>query len=293
MNGIGDRLPLLFALLLGLTPAFAMAAQDIVATPDPSTAPIGVLAEFDIEELPAPHTEVWFLRFQLEPGGLIPDGSNPGPAVLFVEVGTLEIISDGSVVPSDTTVDSTEELTLEPGDSVLVPRDVSIEARNAGDEPTRFLMLVMFSGMDEGQGEQTSEDPVGMTSTGVAVGVAEFQPVPASVTMERVVVEPGDSMQNISMPAGEMGPGWMGIDVGTIETGTADVLFERTSFENMIWPPFAPDQFSEPMQLEFTATGTMEQGDGYSAFGSVLTFTNTGDEPLTILRVIVGPRMGE
>ena len=280
-------------LLLSLLPAYGVTAQDIVATPVPGTVPVGVLAEFDIDELPGPHTEVWFMRFQLEPEGLLPVGTSPGPQVLYVEVGTIVVKAEGTVIPSDTVAVDTSEFTLKPGDSLLVPRDVPVEVSNTADEPARFLVLLMYGGMDEDQVQAGSEEPVGLTSAGITVGVAEFMPVPATLTMERVVVEPGETMQNIDLENLGPGPGWMGMDLGTVETGSADLLFEKQSIDTIIWPAASPDSFPEPDRVRFTANGSVEQGESYAVYGSVVTFTNTGDEPLTILRVIVTPHMGE
>ena len=295
MNAWKERLSFLFAMLLGLTPAYAVVAQDIVATPVPGDAPVGILAEFRIEELPAPHAEVWWLRLELEPDGSIPAGTNPGPAVFYIETGELLVQSDGTVIPGESVATPTAaaELTLKPGDSLFVPRDVSIEARNTTSEPVRFLMLLMYSGLDEGQGNTAEYNPVGLKTAGVAIGLAEFQPGPATISMERVVVQPRESMQNVTLPGEGLGPGWMGFDLGTVETGSADVVFESVSFRNMIWPSMTGDPMAEPEMLALTADGHVEQGESYAAFNSVLTFTNTGSEPLTILRVIVNPQMGE
>jgi hypothetical protein len=58
MNISLTRLSFLFVLLFGIAPLLDASAQESPATPVPGSAPIGVLAEFDIEMLPAPHAEV-------------------------------------------------------------------------------------------------------------------------------------------------------------------------------------------------------------------------------------------
>ena len=46
-----------------------------------------------------------------------------------------------------------------------------------------------------------------------------------------------------------------------------------------------------PEQVPLTATVQLGQGDGYAAFNSTLSWTATGDDPLTVLRAVVTPRM--
>jgi quercetin dioxygenase-like cupin family protein len=290
MNISRTRLSFLFVLLLGIAPLLNASAQEAPATPVPGSAPIGVLAEFDIEMLPAPHAEVWFLRFGLEPGGRIPEGSNAGPAVIYVESGTLTVNSDGTVIPGDTVAAATDGLTLEAGDSVLVPRDVPTEELNTSDEPATFLMLVMFSATEEGQG--SNEQPVGMTQSSVSVGTAEFFPGPATIVLERVVVEPDDVITSPTVRMEGIGPGWIGIDLGMVETGSADLQISQRSFQVLVWPPFAGGEMMGPDQVELTSSLSLESGYGYAAFNSTLTWTPTSDEPLTILRAVITPEMG-
>lgn len=287
----------LVALLIGFAPVMDLNAQNMPpapATPVPGTAPVGVLAEFDIDELPAPHTEVWFLRMGLEPSGSIPEGSNAGPAIIFVESGKLAISSDEPLVLGETvTADSSaDELTLVAGNSVLIPAGVSTKTFNTSNQPTTFLMLLMYSGMDEGQGDTNSDEPVGLSTTGVSIGLAEFGPSPATITMERVIVEQGDSLISPTSQMEGMGPGWMGMDLGQIETGSAYLEVSHQSFNTLIWPPAAEDQMNGPEQIELTTNLRVETGDGYSVFNSSLIWTASGDGPLTILRVVVTPAMG-
>lgn len=300
MNGLRAKLSLVVVLLLGLVPAYSGAAQDNAATPVPDSAPVGVLAEFEIDEVANPHAEVWFMRAQLEPDGSLPLGVQNGQTVLYVESGTLQVEAEVFVVGGETNEAGGPDVTLgtwstslDVGGSLMVTRNTDATLRNTSGETTTFLILFMYPAMEEGQNSQL-EEPVGLTQTGLSIGAAEFYPAPATVVVERVVVEPGESLQNVTLPAQgeEPDPGWMGIDLGTIETGSADLEFAQRSYETITWLPMVPDEFPQPEQVELTGTTSLEQGESYSAFGSVITVTNTGEEPLTILRVIVTPHMG-
>lgn len=300
MNGLRAKLSLLVVLLLGLSPAFAVAAQDTAATPAQDSAPVGVLAEFEIDEVANPHAEVWFMRAELEPDGSLPLGVQYGQTILYVESGTLQVEAEVFVIGRDTNEAGgpdvtlgTWSTTLDVGGSLMVARNTDATLRNTSGETTTFLMLLMYPAMDEGQNAELDE-PVGLTQTGLSIGAAEFYPAAATVVLERVVVEPGGSVENVALP--EQGqdpdPGWMGIDLGTVETGSADLEFTQRSYDTITWLPMVPDEFPQPEQVLLTGSTSLEQGESYSTFGSVITLTNTGDEPLTILRVIVSPHMG-
>lgn len=297
MNISQCRLSFLLVLLLGFMPLMSASAQEAPATPVHGSAPVGVLAEFDIRELASPHAEVWFLRAQLEPNGSVPMGTQSGQTVLYVESGELTVEAEGVVIDADRQVvdaKAAAPIALDTNGSLMIASGTEARVLNASNARTTFLMLVMYSAMDEGDGGEGMDQPVGLTQVGVSVGTAEFNPGPATLVMERVVVEPGASLQNVTFSGqDEMGPGWMGMDLGTLETGSADLLIEQQSLQNLIWPPMSPDQFSPPERVVLGASVSMEQGESYACYNSILTFTNMGDGPLTILRVIVTPHMGQ
>jgi hypothetical protein len=289
--------PSLVVVLLLFAPLLTTSAQGLPATPAPGSAPTGVLAEFEIDELPTPHAEVWFLRMQLDPDGSTPLGPQAGPAVLYVEAGQLMLQVDGPVSlgageSTDPTGLATPERAtdtlLETGDSLLISEGTSVLASNGTDEPVTFLFLLMYPAEREGEGEGSSQEPVGLAEQGISVGVAEFEAVPARLTIERVVVEPAGTMvTDIETPDG-IWPGWMGIELGTIETGAAEVVFESRTLQNLTWPPMTGGRI-EPEQIPLTATVQLDQGDGYTGFNSTLSWTSTGDEPLMVLRAVVRP----
>ena len=83
----------------------------------------------------------------------------------------------------------------------------------------------------------------------------------------------------------------MGIELGAVETGAAEVVFESRSFQNLTWPGMTTGGMAGPEQIPLTAKVRLDQGDGYAAFNTTLSWASTGDEPLTILRVVVTPHM--
>ena len=301
MNRLRVQLSFFFVLLLGMMPAYAVSAQGTAATPETGLGLAGVLAEFEVDELADPHAEVWFIRGTLEPDGRLPLGVQNGQTVLYVESGTLTVEAEVFVVeghahdPEGTAIVAAKWTTeVEVGRSLMVTRDTEATLSNTSDESTTFLMLFIYSAMDEDQSGSQTDEPVGLTQVGLSIGTAEFGPAPGTIVLERVVVEPGASMQNVTLPPPQEGadPGWMGIDLGIIETGSADIGMEQKSFHTITWPPMLPDEFAQPEQVTLTGSAQLETGESYAVYGSVLTLTNTGDEPLTILRVIVTPNRG-
>lgn len=240
---------------------------------------------------------MWFIRGQMEPDGQLPLGVQSGQTVLYVEAGGLTVEAQGVVItPDNQVVDATVDapIALEPGGSIMIVRDSDATLRNSSNQNVTFLMLTMFSAMDEGQAGDQSDQPIGFASAGISVGTAEFMPGPATLIMERVVLDPGDSIQNVTLPADVqgIGPGWGGIDLGAIEAGSAEILFENQSFQNLIWPELNSDTMMGPDQVLLSGSVNVDAGESYASFNSILTFTNTGDEPLVILRVIEAPHVG-
>jgi hypothetical protein len=78
-----------------------------------------------------------------------------------------------------------------------------------------------------------------------------------------------------------------------VETGSADLQISQRSFQVLVWPPFVGGEMMGPDQVELTSSLSLESRYGYAAFNSTLTWTATGDEPLTILRAVITPEMGQ
>jgi hypothetical protein len=292
---IGQRFaPFLLVGLLPLTPLLTTSAQGLPATPVPGSAPTGVLAEFPIDALPTPHAEVWFLRMGLEPGGSLPAGKLIGPVVAHVESGELTVVTDRPVTVSTAGETASPgaaaaspaaegvETVLRPGESVLVDDGATLTASNNGDEPTTFLIVLMYAAeREEGSGEGGGE-PIGLTQQGISVATAEFPAGPGTLTMERVIVEPGDTLESDS----GRGLGIGGVDLGAVEQGSAGVTFEMGS--SWLWPDIL-NEFQDRQPIDPGATIELTAGDGYSTYDGSSTWTVTGDEPLVLIRVVVVP----
>jgi quercetin dioxygenase-like cupin family protein len=105
------------------------------------------------ETLPATPADLALFRFGIEPGVTFPfDPNDPSVALAYVESGsaTFSIDAPASVLRAASEATSFpeateefaagEEFTLEEGDSVIVPPNVSGEVRNDGDEPLTLLV---------------------------------------------------------------------------------------------------------------------------------------------------------
>lgn len=293
-------LTVLSVLLLGLMPlvATAQGMPPLPATPVPGEAPVGVLAEFTVPELPTPHAEVWFLRFSLEPGGSLPEETQIGPVIAYVESGTLTLDSNAAVeVASASTPEAgatpagITRTVLQAGDSVSIPAGTTMYVSNTSEQPVTFLVLLMYAAEREGSMAQGADEPVGLSQMGVSIGTAEFMPIPASVRIERVVIEPGATVEPGTNASEMKFPGYLGMEVGAVETGSAEVVLNSGSMSNMTWPGMATSGMPQPEMVPLTATVQLATGDAYSFGGSTLTWTNSGGEPLTILRVVILPEI--
>ena len=287
-----SRLLLLVALLI-LMPLGA-AAQTPVEPPAGRERPVGVLAEFDIDMLPTPHAEIWFGWMRLEPDGSSPMGPQTGLMILFTGSGTVDLALDGPVVlAKGAPAEEPGEVTLATGESILIPPGTGVGLANSSDQPTTVLFLLMYSAITEGEGEGPMEEPVGMTQGGLSVGTAEFMDVPATIVIERVVVEPGGTMESGKRMDEGVGPGWMGMDLGAVENGSGDLLIERQTFDVLYWPQMLGNEMSEPNPVQLAATVSLETGDAYAVFNGHLSWMATGSDPLTITRAVITPDLGD
>lgn len=259
------------------------------ATPVPGEAPVGTLAEFNLRHLPTPHAEIWFIRMELEPGGMIPASPPIGPVIIYIESGELALTVDGPVMlPGADRAEEPGEMTLAVGDSLQLTRETSAELRNDGDVATAFLLFTTYAAEMESQGEGGGE-PIGLSQMGISVGTAEFIDVPATVRIERVVFEPGATVEPELAAGEEDMPFSIGMELGAVETGSAEVMLEYAGMGNIVWPGMLNNQMGDRENVIMTSTVQMEAGDAYAFHGSMLTWTVTGDEPLTILRVVIHP----
>lgn len=289
MNWLRSKMSMLAIVFLALSPVTALAAQDIPATPVPAQAPSGVLAEFPIDSLPTPHAEIWFLRMGLEPGGSFPAGEQMGPTVVSVESGDLTLVTDRPVAtastaepatPQDTTASPASaetETVVQPGASVFITGGTTVTAVNNGDAPTTFLIVLMFAAELESMESDTVAQPVGLTQQGISVGKAEFPDGPGHLVIERVVVEPGDTLESDS---------GQGVDLGALEQGSAEVTFATgTSWQ---WPHMLI-AFEDLRPIQVGSTIELATGDGYATYDGSSTWSSTGDQPLILLRLTVVP----
>jgi hypothetical protein len=272
---------------------FATSAQGmppVPATPVPGDAPTGILAEFNFRHLASPHAEAWFVRIGLEPGGSMPLQNEHGQIILYVESGELEMDIEGPVVlPGADRGQDLGEHTMLPGDSLQMTPVASAILTNEGANPVTFLAFIMYPAETEGEGEESMAEPIGMSQMAISIGSAEFDARPATVRIERVVLESGATADTPMGPTEIEMPGYMGMELGAVETGAADVEVTAASMAHLAWPGMMMDPMVQPELVPLTANVHLEPGDAYAFHGSVQTWTSTGDEPLTVLRVVIVP----
>jgi hypothetical protein len=112
------------------------------------------------DELPAPPADLALFRLMLEPGVVLPlDPADPSASLLYVESGTLSLRVDAPLTvrrastaatpvagagdegePAREPVAAGTEVTLGPGDSVVISPRSAGEARNGGTEPLVLLI---------------------------------------------------------------------------------------------------------------------------------------------------------
>lgn len=282
--------------MLAVMPLVTSAQQrmpPLPATPVPGKAPVGVLAQYDIPELPSPHTEVWFIRLELEAAGSVAMGKQAGPAIVYVESGDVTLDANGAGNPGANTATpvAASSTVLATGSSTLIEPGTDIGFRNQGDSPTSFLMLLMFAAEMEGIYQEPQPEPIGLRQGGVAIGTAEFAPFPAHVMIERIVLNHGETITPELRARDREFPGYQGMELGAIETGSADLILDFASPANLTWPGMLRGEMTGPVMVPLSTSLQIGTGDAYAFYGSTLTWTAADGEPLTILRVIILPEV--
>lgn len=283
--------PAVMAALLALLLIAPVSAQG--GTPVPMDGqPAGVLAEVQVEALPSPHAEVWFLRFELEAGGSLPLGLQVGPTVGVVEAGEVTIVTDQPVeidgsAPMATPAAEGELTTVATaGQVVYVHEDTDLTIRNDGDAPVSLLALLLFSPERETESMESDQpaEPVGMSQTPIGLTVGEFPEGPGTIAIERVVLEPNATVR-ADLPGGAI--------AGGVEEGSVAVTAE--SGNGFLWPemmvPLGPaggDQAPERIDIEGSGEGELEAGDGFGFWNAGVAW-EAGDDGATILQVRITP----
>ncbi len=147
----------------------ATAAQEGTPPADEFEIPEGVafepLAFGTAEELPAAPADLVLIRYTIDPEAGFPiEEDDPGVALVYVESGALtiqieapiqvtraatieafatpEAVEEGAL-PGPEEVAAGTEVTLEAGDSVVIPPNVGGEIRNDGTEPVEGLVALV------------------------------------------------------------------------------------------------------------------------------------------------------
>lgn len=205
--------PLIVALALGLVfaglaPALAQDDAD-----DESALPEGVSFEalgFGLATDLPQSADVVMLRYWFEPDAVFPiEASDPSTALVTMEEGELTIqvedvpltvvTIDGADIEAEE-VDAGDDVTIEVGDSTLIPAGTTGEIRNEGEDVAVALITIIAPSEDEASDEdddasedgasdedasEDSDDADGDSSTGeVKVTISDFAFEPAKLEIE-------------------------------------------------------------------------------------------------------------
>lgn len=152
------------------TPAGTPLATPVVNAQDAAVT-ITTLAETDVDALPAAPVRVFLARATWEPGVSSGDYVQNGPIGMLVESGTLTIASPSGI-----------DGELSEGNAIVLPADVALSARNAGDDPA---VALLFGVVEAGGG---LVEPVPPTPTPAPEPTAT--PEPTSIPEPTVTPEP-------------------------------------------------------------------------------------------------------
>ena len=184
MRRVSPLVPLVAVALLGLLvaarPAAGAAVQEGTPPAEEEFAPEGVTFEplgfGTAEELPAAPADLLLARFTIEPGAGFPiEAGDPSVGLAYVESGALTVrveaplrvvraatiaafatpgAAEEGAIPEPEEVAAGTEVTLEAGDSVVIPANVAGEVRNDGRERA-VALAALVAPPEEGGGTPT------------------------------------------------------------------------------------------------------------------------------------------
>ncbi|HEX3724147.1 MAG TPA: MMPL family transporter, partial [Nitrolancea sp.] len=214
-----------------LTPSYFVPAP-ISPNPDlPPTFP-GVSSEpllyAPANGFPTGPAFIGLAQFSMNPSMSVGPSSGAAQEVISIKIGKLTVESDGHLTllrsapagttPTPESVPAGATLTLNPGDQLVIPSQTNISLKS-GATQTQFLGVTVFAAQP-GTGSQPGSpggaawpDPFGGINRQVITsGVVDSLPSgQATVSVERVTVQPGSSMMRHTYP----GPELIGVESGT------------------------------------------------------------------------------
>lgn len=224
-------------------------------------------------------------RFPIEPG-------QDGVALVEVEAGTLtanaaaelQISRAGAEPGSIEAAPAGEDLTLEPGDSVLVPDDLTGELRNEGEDEVSLLVLEAVSPTDAGD-EEPMTPPAGVAVTLLASGATpELGDDPVLFWIGEFALEPGAAFPGVAQPGVEIAAGLAGAFTMRPMVGPGFTVSRQgeVPVEAAAAPEATPGTVGEPV--------TFGAGDAvYFPDGNAVDISNEGDSPAIAIFGGIGP----
>ena len=274
------------AAAIGLLPA-STGAQ-------PPTAQGTTLVKAAVPSLPGPPdpgVEVWFFRLSMDAGRILPSSPNLGVTMLFVESGSFTIEQQGAAdiihadgsresFPSSATAAAQTSRILTAGETLVTGTGSSTGLQNTSAHTATALVYEVFSPIEE---VQTTATPIGelpgVRMQPLSVGRGALPEGAGTITIERVVVKPGEMTAE---------KGSLAIEIGAVEQGSARITAMAKA---LVWQwSSGGDARSDSIFGAAPAERALKTGDGYALPNGINGFLRAeGSAPATILRVIIAP----
>jgi len=192
-------------------------ATAVVATPSGPTGE--TLIQPVVIALPPPPAFIRLARNRLEPGGMVPLHTHPGPEFGWIESGVLTVEVEREVVVVPANVDGTprpptvppvgEPFDLGPGDRIIFPAEVPLTLSNRTQQPTTLLSVVVLPAGPEAapaaQWVAGTPHPDAMAGVSFEIlGDAIAYQWPAgqnALVLDRLILRPGDPVPGSNGPA--------------------------------------------------------------------------------------------
>lgn len=271
----------------------------LALTTTASDDPVTVIASGDVAELTGEATELWFTRMTFEPGSSLPADTQLGPTLVAVESGSMTITSDmGTTLVeggASATPQPTGDVTIGPGQAVIVPAGATLSAVNDGTGLAATLVFQVVDGMLEsvasvdGDADSGTGDMSGIEVGIVSVGATSLSRKPGTIAIERVTIAAGATWTDTT---------GAGAEAGGIEAGDAEMLLEGGAA--MTWPgiglfdPMAQEgdqaEAASPVDVTQGDPITLVAGDGYALGTDTAVTWNGGATGTTLLRAVLRER---
>ncbi len=229
---------------------------------------------------------MWFIRYSLDPGGTLPPEMQIGPAMAYVESGELTVTSDQPIRQIDIASASAATEVVVAGDqAVYLPENATIAARNDGDDPVVFDVLMTFAPEREVEAMESatpSGEPQGLTLLGGGVTQVSFPEGPGVIRITRVTLEAGMTVPYDATDGALAGWVEQGSATVTVESGSCNILRPVPGGGDVDIEQVGPDQPGGETSTDLAVD------DGFGCGNAVMSW-QVGDAGMIVLIAEVMP----